>query len=348
MDKSKRSFLKKTAIASAGLITIPNIIIAGKTKPEVGILGHGDFKYRVAYGWGVQDAGKIPVNDCHEMVQDAQGRLILLTNETKNNVIIYDRSGKVLNTWGNDLPGAHGLTLVNENGEEFLFITDSERNQVFKTTLAGEVLMTLDYPKETDKYNDAASYKPTEVAVTPKGDFYVADGYGEQFIIHYNAKGELINIFGGRGKGPEYFDNAHGICYDDRDPDNPVLLITARQQNAIKRYTLHGQYIDTIPLPGASICRPVIDGSHVYFAVIVSHHRWSSPSGFVCILDQNNKVISNPGGSTPKYNNGVLEKMHQTIQLFNHPHDVCIDGDKNIYVPQWNSGKTYPIKLERI
>ena len=30
------------------------------------------------------------------MVQDKQGRIILLTNETQNNVIIYDKSGKLI------------------------------------------------------------------------------------------------------------------------------------------------------------------------------------------------------------------------------------------------------------
>ncbi|MEO9806357.1 MAG: 6-bladed beta-propeller [Reichenbachiella sp.] len=344
----KRSFIKKTALATAGMITLPNIIIAGKTRPQTGILGHGSHKYRVVYDWGVQDVSKIPVKDCHEMIQDSRGRLVLLTNETKNNVIIYDRSGKVLKTWGTEYPGAHGLTLAKENEEDFLFITDQERHQVFKTDLDGEVLMTLDFPQGTDHYQSPDQYKPTEVTVTPNGDFYVADGYGEQHIMHYNHKGELLNIFGGRGEGPEYFDNAHGICYDDRDKANPILLITARQQNAVKRYTLTGEYMDTIALPGASICRPVIDEDNVYFAVIVSHGRWSMPSGFVCILDKDNKVISNPGGSIPIYDQGELQKMHQTIMLFTHPHDVCVDQDKNIYVPQWNSGQTYPIKLERI
>jgi hypothetical protein len=31
-----------------------------------------------------------------------------------------------------------------------------------------------------------------------------------------------------------------------------------------------------------------------------------------------------------------------------HPHDVCVDNDENIYVPQWASKKSYPIKLERV
>jgi peptidylamidoglycolate lyase len=34
------------------------------------------------------------------MVQDSQGRILLLTNETKNNVLIYNKSGKLLDYLG--------------------------------------------------------------------------------------------------------------------------------------------------------------------------------------------------------------------------------------------------------
>jgi peptidylamidoglycolate lyase len=40
--------------------------------------------------------------------------------------------------------------------------------------------------------------------------------------------------------------------------------------------------------------------------------------------------------------------MYQTIKAFQYPHDVCIDDEENMYVAQWNSGKTYPYKLEPV
>lgn len=73
----------------------------------------------------------------------------------------------------------------------------------------------------------------------------------------------------------------------------------------------------------------------------------ASGSGFVTILDKHNKVVSNIGGSEPTYVNGVLQSMRQTDKIFVHPHDVCIDKDKNIYMAQWASGKVYPYKLTR-
>ena len=114
--------------------------------------------------WCKADPLKNPVNDCHEMVQDAKGRIILLTNETKNNIMIFNTSGKLLKTWGDSFPGGHGLTLADDT----LFITDTNKHQVYKTDTEGKILLTLDAPKEDNLYPKPEQFVPTEVAVTPK------------------------------------------------------------------------------------------------------------------------------------------------------------------------------------
>lgn len=346
---SRRKFIQRSTCSVAGSMAAPFIVSSRTTNySKIPIVGHGTHQYRVSYNWGNLDPYRVPVNDCHEMVQDSRGRIILLTNETRNNVIIYDQSGKLLETWGHEYPGAHGLTLAQENDQDLLFISDYERHQVIKTTLDGRVLMTINFPQETGKYENPEQFLPTEVAVAPNGDFYVVDGYGQQYITQYNHRGELLRIFGGQGDGPDNFQNAHGICVDLRNRDNPSLLVTARVANAVKRFTLEGEYLETITLPGAYICRPVIDDENIYFAVLISRMPWNSETGYLLILDKNNNVISCPGGSDPAYEGDELLKMYQVAQVFKHPHDVCIDGDKNLYVAQWNSGRSYPIKLERI
>lgn len=343
----RRNFVKSSALIGTAMFLPKFNIISSLNKKNLPIVGHGDFKYRVNKEWGVQDPTKFPVKDCHEMVQDKRGRLILLTNETSNNVIIYDKSGKVLTTWGDQFPGAHGLTLVEEGDEEFLFITDHNLHQVFKTTLDGKILLTLDYPKETGEYKEAGQYKPTEVAMAPNGDFYVADGYGLDFIIQYDASGKYIRHFGGKGEGAPQLKNAHGVCLDTRKPDQPELLVTSRAAHEFKRFSLDGKYLETIQLPGCFICRPVIRNGMLYFAVIASK-TWETYDGFVAILDQNNRYISAPGGSQPTYKEGTLQEIQYDGKTFLNPHDVCVDDEENLYIPQWNSEKTYPVKLERI
>jgi peptidylamidoglycolate lyase len=311
------------------------------------IIGHNGFKYRVNANWGIPPTGAYPVNDCHEMVMAKNGLLYLLTNETQNNILVYNKDGKVVNSWGTTYPGAHGLTLSNEGGEAFLYITDTERHQVIKTTLSGRELMVLDFPKEIPLYTSADEYKPTETAIALNGDIYVTDGYGHQFVIHYDSKGNYIRHWGGRGDGPYQFDCVHGVAIDYRK-GTPTLLLTSRNHTALKRFTMDGQYLDVINLPGSFICRPVIRGNNVYGAVFRSERNDNSGSGYITIIDENDRVVSTPGGTEPVYIDGRLQPQKKADDTFIHPHDVCVDGDENLYIPQWKSNKTYPLLLERL
>ena len=349
-NNKRRDFIKKSTLIVGAGIAAPNytfgITYSSKNRKE--IVGHGDFKYRVDKEGGVQDPSKIPVNDCHEMAMDSKGRIFMTTTgANNNNVLIYDKSGKVLDSWGTEFPGAHGLTLTGEGDDQFLFITDPETHKVTKTTLNGRILMTLERPKEVDGYESDDQFLPTETAIMPNGDIYVADGYGKNFIIQYNAKGEYIRHFGGSGDGEAQFNCCHGITLDTRDKDNPTLLITSRASQQFKRFSLDGKHLDTISLPRCSICRPVIHGDNLYFAVIVTK-TWDTYDGMIAVLDKENKIVSLPGGSQPEYVNGQLVEPIFDKKTFRNPHDVFVDNDENLYVPQWASGKTYPIKLHRI
>mgnify|MGYP000418647182 CR=1 FL=1 len=347
---TRRIFIKKSLTASAAGIIVPNYTFGIINKRGISneIVGHGDFQFTVDKEWGVQDPSKIPVNDCHEMVLDSQGRILMTTTGSdNNNILVYDKSGKVLKSWGTEFPGAHGLSIMGEGSDQFLFITDPDTHKVSKTTLDGKILMTLERPKEVAGYESNDQFKPTETAILPNGDFYVADGYGENFIIRYNAKGEYLSHFGGKGEGDDKFNCCHGITLDTRDGPNPTLLITSRASQEFKRFSLDGQHLETISLPGCSICRPVIHGENIYFAVIVTK-TWDTWDGMIAILDKNNKVVSFPGGNSPTYNSGILNEPVYDGGTFKNPHDVLVDGDGNLYIPQWASNKTYPIKLNRI
>ncbi len=340
---NRKTFLQQSGFIAGGLILTKDLF----AKPKGPVYGHNGMQYRMDTKWGTLDAAKYPVNDCHEMVQDSKGRIILLTNETKNNILVYNKSGKLLQSWGHEFPGAHGLTIQRANGEDFLFITDTNLHKVYKTTIDGKILLTIDYPAETGVYKEEKAFVPTETTVVDNGDFYIADGYGAQYIMQYDAKGKLKNFFGGRGEGAEHLDNAHGITIDKRQ-GNPTLLITDRTRNCFKRFSMDGKLIEVIELPGACVCRPVIHGDHLYAAVLRSPNLNAAGTGFVTILDKNNKVVSNIGGTAPEYKDGKLQPMAQAEKIFVHPHDVCVDDDKNIYVAQWASGKVYPYKFSRV
>lgn len=345
MYLNRRNFLK---LSGASFLAFPGIDFTSK---EEVIIGHNSHKYKVNAGWGILDAQKNPVNNCHEMVEDSRGRLFLLTDETKNNVLIYDKSGKLLGSWGNSYPGAHGLTISGEGSDQFLLIADNKRNQVVKTDLEGNVIFKIDYPKETGQYQFPSQFIPTETAVDPRnGDIYVVDGYGLNYVIVYDENGKYKNHWGGKGTGSHTYKCNHGIVFDFRNRESPELLVTSRQENCWKRYDLQQNFLGRIELPGSFVCRPVIRNSNLYGAVYRSTSEGHSNSGYIQILDGTNQVISTPGGSPPIYMENKLQSQQKEdpAKVFMHPHDVYVDADENIYIAQWASEKTYPIKLERI
>ena len=358
MNFTRREFTKVTALATAAL-AFPNIVF-GKAEEEL-ILGHGDFKYKIVKNWGVENLIKTPVADCHEMVQDSKNRLIFCTTEVKNNIIILDKKGKLINSWGHDYPGAHGLTLNNANGEEFLFLTDTDKGEVYKLTLDGQLLLTIKYPYESGIYKDpkVERFSPTETAVAPNGDIYVADGYGSSYILVYDSAGKFKNIFGGKTKeGDEKLIEAHGVCIDTRDKNNPRVIATSRSECGFKYYTMDGQFIESTYYKGSFVCRPIIKGENLFFPVIWSEYgenkinpAWQSRTGYFLVFDKNNKLISAPGVDAIEYEGDKVKHMHQSPKVkgtFMHCHDLCVDDEDSIYIPQWNSDKTFPLKLEKV
>ena len=338
----RRSFLRRSA--AVGLAAaVPLTARAGERTLEPAsrksLVGHGDFTYLVDPEWGVPDAGAHPVQHCHEMVVDSRDRLVCSSVSSKHDTLVYSKDGKILHAWQHDLPEPHGLSTAGQGSDQTLWLTDVTDGRVVNLDLDGRLIRELDRPP-AEHLGDRA-YKPTETTVTPAGDIYVADGYGTNKIFHYDAQGRLKNVFG----GSDDFDCCHGIVVDYRG-DTPTLLITSRASNEFQRWSMEGEHLATYPLPGLSICRPVIDGEQTYFAVIVTKSWWAY-DGMVAVLDADMRVVSLPGGSTPPTDQGDFSGVAFDDRTFMNPHDVCVDADKNLYVPQWYSGRTYPLRLRR-
>lgn len=362
----RRSFVKQSLSASFLALGSASVgrpaYLTGSDKKTI---GHGQFQYEVDNNWAKISVNSNPLLNCHEMVQDSKGRLIMLGDSVKNNILIFDKSGKLLDFWGGSFPGGHGLTLSKEGEEDFLFITDcgwyQDRNgkwnrqagQVVKTNTEGRLIFSIGHPRTIGVYKDDEPFMPTETAIAPNGDIYVADGYGSDYIIQYNSKGQYIRHFGGHHGDPKQnLHNCHGVAVDMRN-GTPELICTSRSENCFKIFTLDGKFLRRIDLPGMYVCRPVIDGENIYAGVCWSKDKegkmLSVDSGFVTILDRENRVVSSPGGTAPVYKGNELQQTFQSDNpVFQHGHDVCVDDEKNLYICQWNAGHAAPVKLKRV
>lgn len=306
-------------------------------RAQTPVLGQSDHRYRVVPNWGVLD-DKTPVKNCHGIVRDSEGHIILLTDHIANNVIVYDKRGKLVTKWGTSFPGAHGLSIVKEGAREVLYLTDLQTHKVVKTTLDGKLLNEWGWPATTGKYPKEADYKPSWTLHMADGSFFVLDGYGKDYILGFDPRGQMTRIFGGPEGGIVHWGPHGGMM------DHDTLLIAMSDQQYLLRLSLDGDKLQQVNLPGGNPRQIRFHKGNYYVAHLADNWPKDRNSrGFVSVLDKDLRVISNIAGSPPQ-----VQPMRHTEDVFLHPHDLIVDDEDSIYVAQFASKETYPIKLERV
>ena len=309
------------------------------------ILGQGSLRYRAQRHWGDLDRAHYPVKDCHGITEDRKGRIILLTNDTHNNLIAYDKSGKFIAAWETRFPTAHGLEIEDHRGEDRYWITDHDVQCLSVCTGDVHELRRIGPEAVAVKYPDINKYHPTNTAFTADGEFFISDGYGSSFIHHFDPQGNYISGFGGLGNTPASLNEPHSVWIDTRS-GKPSVLVCDRGNEMLKWFSLSGELQRVVPVPGA---RPSnVAQFHHADGRFKNHIAIASLNGMILILDANDQVVSAVGGEAPHYIDGKLEPLQVFNYTFNHPHDVYVDSTGSLYVPQWWSNQTYPIKLELV
>ena len=138
------------------------------------------------------------------------------STEPQTPVIVFNRAGEVVNSWGDGLfPDAHSIDIDHEG---FLWITDKDMHMVYKYTTDGQRLMALGKRGIAgDSQSRDAFNGPADVAIAPNGDFFVADGQYGSRVVHFSKDGEFIKVIGGtKGSGPGEFDMPHAIALDSQ------------------------------------------------------------------------------------------------------------------------------------
>ena len=307
---------------------------SGSKRP---VLGEGDHKYEVYHDWG-QLPADIKYGNTHGVCEDSRGHIYVhhtvnAASESHDSMVVFDHKGKFVKSWGKEFKGgAHGLHIRKEGKQEFLYLCDTQRAVVVKTTLDGEEVFSLGYPDQSEAYKPGPDgkkkkYSPTNLAVAPNGDFYVGDGYGSSYINQYNSKGEYIRTFGGPGKEAGQLLCPHGIICDLRS-GTPILTVADRTNKRIQNFSLDGQHLGFVYGVNLPCHFNIYKNGDVVVPDLAAR---------VTIMDRNNQVIEHLGDdSSSKWNETrKMTRDHFTPGKFVCPHGACFDHAGNIFVVEW-------------
>ena len=123
---------------------------------------------------------------------------------------------------------------------EYLWMADNTTGKVVKTTLEGELVMSIEKP-DIEVYREG-KYSPTGVAVYEErdggnGDVYVTDGYGSNHVHRYDKDGEYISSINGEEGEAGAFATPHGVWIDTRKAERE-LYVADRSNGRIQVYDL--------------------------------------------------------------------------------------------------------------
>lgn len=332
---SRRNFLTRFATGLGAPLILGAANKSGTKKP---VLGAGAHVYEVTHDWG-ELPSDIQYGNTHGVCEDSHGRIyihhtVYATSEKSDTMVVFDHKGKFVKSWGSEFKGgAHGLHIRKEGKDEFLYLCDIKRGLVVKTTLDGEEVFTLGYPKEAEPYSKPGpdgkplKYSPTNLAVAPNGDFYVGDGYGSSYINQYTSKGQYVRTFGGPGDSAGQLQCPHGLIVDTRGGES-VLVVADRSNKRIQRFTLDGKHIDFLYGTTAPCHFNIYKNGDMVVPDLFAR---------VTLMDRENNIIINLGDdSHSQYmETRKLTRDHFTPGKFVCPHGACFDHAGNVFVVEW-------------
>lgn len=303
----------------------------------------GTLTYRVAEGWE-QLPAEFRHGDVAGVAVDAQDRVYLITRQDPR-VIVYDRDGKFLTSWGEDRfsPRTHGITI---GPDGTVYCVDEGHHVVQQFTPEGTLLMTIGtYDQAADTGYDGRTMesitrggppfnRPTNLAVAPNGDLYVTDGYGNARVHRFAHDGRLLQSWGEPGTGPGQFHLPHGLAVA---PDGRVL-VADRENDRIQIFSPTGEFMGQ----WTDVQRPTniaLDGAgRVYVSELWRKVGERTPlhgtieddrPGRVSVYDAEGNVLARWGGAD-----------RCAAGNFVAPHDICVDSRGDIYVGEvtWTFG----------
>lgn len=155
-------------------------------------------------------------------------------------VQVYRPDGKFVKAWGDKTIGNAHHIKIGPDGN--IWVADIGLHIIRKFTPNGDILLTLGTEGMAGE-SESLLNKPTDMAVTPSGDVFVSDGYGNNRVVHFGPDGKFVKAWGKMGIGPLDFSLPHAIAVDSRGR----LYVADRNNVRIQVYTQGGELLDSWP-----------------------------------------------------------------------------------------------------
>jgi DNA-binding beta-propeller fold protein YncE len=219
------------AVALAAILAIVGNCVAEGQAAD----GH----YQLVEGWAKFPPGMTKWSAVTGVDVDAHDNVYVFQRDESMPILVFDKRGKFLRTWGKGLfKQAHFLRVYGGH----VWVTDRVTLQAYEFDLNGKLLMTLGkrgVPGDNtskDAFNGVA-----DVAVGKNGDVFVADGEGPNTrVVKFSKNGRFLKWWGGKGKGPGEFDTPHSIAMDAKGR----VYVADRANNRIQIFDESGKFLD--------------------------------------------------------------------------------------------------------
>ena len=285
-------------------------------------LGSGEYRYRVAENWA-----KLPdgwnLTDVAAVAVDSKDRVYVF-NRGAHPMVVLNRDGSFIKSWGEGLfKRAHGLHI---DADDNLYCTDDGDHTVRKCSTDGKVLLTIGIPDKPTPYMSGEPFhRCTHTALSPKGEIYVSDGYGNACVHKYTPDGKLMKTWGRPGTDPGEFNIVHNIATDE----DGFVYVADRENHRVQVFDGNGKYEtqwNNLHRPCALCCtggkKPNFIIGELGPGMPVNLH---SPNlgPRLTIVDAQGKRIGRLGGE----NGPGLD-----VGKFLAPHGIALDSKGDIYL----------------